>query len=364
MGADADLLLPSLAALRLVDVGGNPGQSSAGPSVSPAPPSAPTSPSSAAGPPSAGPPSAAAPTSFRAALTRARATRPGAALSIPASSAFRHVRPSLCVAESGIAGAGLGLFTSAAIGAGELVGFYTGVWAYESDVDATFAAREACVQGYVAKWSPWVSPKSQPVPHPTSGQPVRSVDRLYVLPRINAVPTPGDVCSVHYAPSAAANDVLALANHAAGTAANIELASALLPAGTGAEVAALPVFAAVSIAAGAELLMDYGYEPTSRAKFKPHRRRPLNRLHNLTSPVAVAELRNQGIRTQVTMQHLGLQLAAVRHVLGPTVVAVEPSPRTGSVALEVDFPTRLRRALPPAALAAAKAQLRAEVLGA
>lgn len=313
------------------------------------------------------------PKSFRAALEHLRAwTEPGATLSIPTLAAgFRHVRSGLYVAESTISGAGLGLFTSVPIGAGKLVGFFSGVWAYESDVDATFAASEACVQGYIAKWTPWVSPRDEPVPDPASpGQTVRSVDRLIVLPRINAVTTAGDACSLHYDPATPPSDVLALANHAAGGAggaANVELESVLLPvrdsAGAVESRAALVMFTRDAVPGGAELLLNYGFEPTQRAKFKPARRRPLSRLQNTVRQLTVSEMHNQGQRTLAEMVLQGMQNSALGSVLGPAVVEVERSARTGSVVLEVAFTTLLPPGLSNEARAAAKQQLRRRVLG-
>ena len=87
--------------------------------------------------------------SFRAALQSVKAMGGTLLLDIPDTKAFSHVRPGLQVDNSLVDGGGLGLFTSDDIEAGGFIGFFSGVFAWESDVDQIFKPTETCVQSYV-----------------------------------------------------------------------------------------------------------------------------------------------------------------------------------------------------------------------
>ena len=128
------------------------------------------------------------PRSFRAALERAKAAKGQTArLSLPQALAFRHVRSGLSVDISDQVGAGLGLFAHVVIPVGGFVGFFTGVWAWESDVDSIFKASEKCVQGYMSRFDMWISPSDD--------DPSREADRLLVLPRTNSEGSSGARCN-------------------------------------------------------------------------------------------------------------------------------------------------------------------------
>jgi len=192
-------------------------------------------------------------------------------------------------------------------------------------------------------------------------------------------------CNLYYNPNSDVNDVLGLINHGPAEPeaqakgyevqdpdsdvmyANVKLESTLLSIvnQTGAieYFPCIAAFAIDTIGFQTELLIDYGYNPTTRIKFKPRHRQPFSRLQHMTSRLAHDEARNQGLRVHASMAQLGME-CSLRTVLGPSVrdVPEEHSKRTGAVLLEAKMATVLDRSKSAAELVAARLEFRNRVL--
>ena len=312
------------------------------------------------------------PRSFRAALERAKEAKGQTArLKLPLAPAFRHLRNGLSVDISNQVGAGLGLFTHDLIPVGGFIGLFSGIWAWESDVDSIFKASEKAVQSYMSRFDFWISPCDE-------GLPNRQADRLLVLPRTNSEVSSGGRYNIHYEPSAPVNDVLALMNNAptapegvaptVGEHANVRLETALLPrrnqTGAVEYYACIAAFALDAIGSRSELLIDYGYSLVNRVKFKPRKRIPFSRLQHMTKSNAYWEARNQGVRVEGAMEKLRME-PPLNDLIGPAIrdVTSERSTRTGAVVLEARLPTLLDPTKGPIEMAAARTELRKRVLG-
>jgi len=318
--------------------------------------------------------------SFRSALNNANALGE-TVLNLPThEKALRHIRPNLFVDHSDKPECGLGLFTSETIEAGGFIGFFTGIFCWESDCDGIFKASEKCIQTYGARWMPFVSPSGILISK--DGHQERAADRLIVIPRINADLSEGDqICSVHYDPKAEVSDVLALLNHGPTEPegqliqdpdsdvlyANVKLESVLLPIrNPNGELLFYPcicAFAIDEILFHTELLIDYVSVLLHRVKFKPRHRHTFSRLQNMTSQLCYDEARNQGLRVQASMTRLGMECSLV-NVVGPPIrdVPEERSSRTGAVLLEAKMDTVLDRSKSTEEVAAVRINFRSLVL--
>jgi len=241
---------------------------------------------------------------------------------VPDGGVFKHVNPSVGLSLAGPKG--LGVFAIEPLLEGDLVCLFTGVWAYESDVDKSLEGgglvfNNPCVTNYATRWARVLpnedvddmlarKPK-QPMPAPklkphriNPGQSVegsrqgkegkalelKRFDRLIVLPRMSAQALPGGLnrsgklCNLQYSRAANAPlvDVGAMLNHSSKNF-NCKTKKALLrlagDAIDGPEHPVLVVVAERDVSAGDELTIDYGYDPAKSEEerkgeaFKPTR---------------------------------------------------------------------------------------------
>ena len=161
---------------------------------------------------------------------------------------FNHMNPKVGVASSTPNGTsrGIGLFACEAMAPGEVVGFFTGVWSCESDVDATLGPKDVCVSNYAAahdlvlpfqfdRVKTWRGEERYTCRtsrregssrlEPSGTKPTPTVDRLVVIPRMSSENSPEAAqgrCSLRFSPPEIC-DVGGLMNHDSGPRATCEL---------------------------------------------------------------------------------------------------------------------------------------------
>jgi len=180
---------------------------------------------------------------------------------------LKHVRPGLAVFQSIIDGnnAGIGIKTLRDIPRGSFVATFTGVWAYNSDVDASAMRGSACVNHYAAGFGDLNTYVADNATVEANGLDQSTSHRIMCLVRHNRAETESTGCPrIHYDPTdqSAPSDVAGLFNHAKSgdEACNCEGMSCIVTAGEGLHLAVI-VSTNRDVREGEELRWDYKWDP-------------------------------------------------------------------------------------------------------
>lgn len=183
---------------------------------------------------------------------------------------------------------GLGLYAMGGLSAGDVVCLFTGMWAFESDVDKAFTLTDPCIHNYSATFGKDMMVVDAATLKPNGSCRDLRVDRLTCVPRsVRGGPTQ---CGLVYDVRAGICDIAAVLNGASGSASpNCKLQHAivklpigdedyereLVPHAAIAVVATAPVPRATADAvAPTELLLDYGYDPANPPPAERFKSRP------------------------------------------------------------------------------------------